>query len=289
LEHANEYLIYPENIEESLSIDEVSLSKGELYTVLTNKRTKQKNKKSLVAIINGTDSCVIQKVLNKIPQATRDKVLDISLDMARNMNLIATTCFPNAKKSIDRFHVIRLVLDAMQHVRVKTRWAVIKSENRTIDKMKKKKQKYKPKVLENGDTLKELLARSKYLLYRLEDDWTYKQRQRANILFKKFPKIKKAYYLSLEFRSIYLNKNLLDAKFQFSQWKIDIECSKIEEFNSTLHSLEYHQEEIFNYFHTKSTNGYAESFNSKIKNFRANLRGVTDIKFFLFRLEKLFA
>lgn len=289
MEHANEYLIYPENIEESLSIDEVSLSKGELYTVLTNKRTKQKNKKSLVAIINGTDSSVIQKVLNKIPQATRDKVLDISLDMARNMNLIATTCFPNAKKSIDRFHVIRLVLDAMQHVRVKTRWAVIKSENRTIEKMKKKKQKYKPKVLENGDTLKELLARSKYLLYRLEDDWTDKQRQRANILFKKFPKIKKAYYLSLEFRSIYLNKNLLDAKFQFNQWKIDIECSKIEEFNSTLHSLEYHQEEIFNYFHTKSTNGYAESFNSKIKNFRANLRGVTDIKFFLFRLEKLFA
>lgn len=289
MEHANEYLIYPENIEESLSIDEVSLSKGELYTVLTNKKTKQKNKKSLVAIINGTDSSVIQKVLNKIPQSTRDKVLNISLDMARNMNLIATTCFPNAKKSIDRFHVVRLVLDAMQHVRVKTRWAVIKSENRTIDKMKKKKQKYKPKVLENGDTLKELLARSKYLLYRLEDHWTDKQRQRANILFKKFPKIKKAYYLSLEFRSIYLNKNLIDAKYQFNKWKIDIESSKIEEFNSSLHSLEYHQEEIFNYFHTKSTNGYAESFNSKIKNFRANLRGVTDIKFFLFRLEKLFA
>ncbi|OWP82972.1 transposase, partial [Flavobacterium davisii] len=37
------------------------------------------------------------------------------------------------------------------------------------------------------------------------------------------------------------------------------------------------------------TNANAESFNSKIKLFRANLRGVTDIKFFLFRLEKLFA
>lgn len=288
MEHANEYLIYPENIEESLSIDEVSLSKGELYTVLTNKKTKQKNKKSLVAIISGTDSNVIQTVLNKIPQSTRDKVLDISLDMARNMNLIATNCFPNAKKSIDRFHVIRLVLDAMQHVRVKTRWAVIKSENRTIDKMKKKKQKYKPKVLENGDTLKELLARSKYLLYRLEDDWTDKQRQRASVLFNKFPKIKKAYYLSLEFRSIYLNSSLFEAQSQFKHWKLKVEQSNIEEFNSTLNSLEYHQEEIFNYFYTKSTNGYAESFNSKIKNFRANLRGVTDIKFFLFRLEKLF-
>ena len=39
----------------------------------------------------------------------------------------------------------------------------------------------------------------------------------------------------------------------------------------------------------RSTNAIAESFNSKIKGFRANLRGVTDVKFFLFRLEKLFA
>lgn len=242
-----------------------------------------------MAIINGTDSIVIQKVLNKIPESIRNKVQNISLDMARNMNLVATTCFSNAEKSIDRFHVVRLVLDAMQHVRVKTRWAVIKSENRTIEKMKKKKQKYKPKVLENGDTLKELLARSKYLLYRLEDDWTDKQRQRANVLFKMFPKIKKAYYLTLEFRSIYKNKNIIDAMSQFDKWKSNIESSKIEEFNSALNSLEYHQEGIFNYFKTKSTNGYAESFNSKIKNFRSNLRGVTDIKFFLFRLEKLFA
>ncbi|MEB3402408.1 DDE transposase, partial [Flavobacterium psychrophilum] len=33
----------------------------------------------------------------------------------------------------------------------------------------------------------------------------------------------------------------------------------------------------------------AESFNSKIKLFRANQRGVVDVKFFLFRMQKLFA
>ncbi|MBR5511489.1 MAG: transposase, partial [Bacteroidaceae bacterium] len=37
------------------------------------------------------------------------------------------------------------------------------------------------------------------------------------------------------------------------------------------------------------TNAFAESFNAKIKSFRAQLRGVTDIKFFFFRLAKLFA
>jgi transposase len=48
-------------------------------------------------------------------------------------------------------------------------------------------------------------------------------------------------------------------------------------------------DEILNFFDHRSTNANAESFNSKIKGFRANLRGVTDVRFFLFRLEKLFA
>ena len=39
----------------------------------------------------------------------------------------------------------------------------------------------------------------------------------------------------------------------------------------------------------RATNAFAESFNAKIKAFRAALRGVTDIKFFLFRLTKLYA
>uniref|UniRef100_UPI0021648BB8 transposase n=1 Tax=Flavobacterium davisii TaxID=2906077 RepID=UPI0021648BB8 len=54
-------------------------------------------------------------------------------------------------------------------------------------------------------------------------------------------------------------------------------------------SIKNHLETIINFFNNRSTNANAESFNSKIKLFRANLRGVTDIKFFLFRLEKLFA
>jgi transposase len=53
--------------------------------------------------------------------------------------------------------------------------------------------------------------------------------------------------------------------------------------------ITYHLENILNFFENRSTNANAESFNSKIKLFRANLRGVTDTCFFLFRLQKLFA
>ncbi|MGA5621838.1 transposase [Pedobacter suwonensis] len=46
---------------------------------------------------------------------------------------------------------------------------------------------------------------------------------------------------------------------------------------------------MLNFFINRSTNASAESFNAKIKAFRATSRGVRDIKFFLFRLSKIYA
>ena len=47
--------------------------------------------------------------------------------------------------------------------------------------------------------------------------------------------------------------------------------------------------DILNFFDNRSTNASAESFNAKIKNFRAQLGGISDIKYFLFRLQKIYA
>jgi len=118
LNHAEDYLLNPENIGAEMSIDEVSLSKGELYTFLTNKQGKGK-KKSLVAVIKGTKSQDIMNVLNKIPLGKRKGINAITLDMANNMQSASRTCFPESYLITDRFHVVKLVLEALQHLRVK--------------------------------------------------------------------------------------------------------------------------------------------------------------------------
>jgi transposase len=289
LPHAEDYLIYPGNITPYLSIDEVSLSKGELYTFVTNKNTGVKNKKNVVAIINGTEAKTIQEVLERIPLQKRKEVKEVSMDMAPSMGLAIKNSFPNCSMVIDRFHVVRLVMDAMQHIRVSLRWAAIKAENDAIKQAKTNKEKYFPEVLSNGDTLKQLLARSKYLLYKTEDQWTVNQTKRAGLLFEKYPSLNTAYKFALQFRAIYKTTVKTTALEQFQKWKDKVEKSKIEEFNTAVNSLEHHLDNILNFFDNRNTNANAESFNSKIKNFRANLRGVTDVAFFLFRLEKLFA
>jgi len=57
--------VYPENIGPYLSIDETSVSLGELYTIVTNKNKKGK-KGSIVAIIKGTSSKDIIPILLSI-------------------------------------------------------------------------------------------------------------------------------------------------------------------------------------------------------------------------------
>jgi transposase len=64
---------------------------------------------------------------------------------------------------------------------------------------------------------------------------------------------------------------------------------KNKEFNSVANTVKYNLDNILNFFFNRNTNANAESFNSQIKLFRANLRGVVDTKFFLFRIHKLFA
>lgn len=287
--HAEDWIIYPENCSEYLSLDEVALSEGELYTVLTSK-TARGRKGSLLAIVKGTKSeDVIDKIM-KISRHVRLKVKEITLDMAGSMKLIAKQCFPNAIKVIDRFHVQKLATEAVQELRIKYRWEAIDSENEILKQAKDKKTKPQIKVFENGDTRKQLLARSRYLLYKTRDKWTEDQSVRAKILFNEYPDLKKAYNLSDQLRKIY-NQNIPKsvAMLKLAHWFNDVEESGLKSFSILKNTIAHHYNDILNYFKNRSTNASAESFNAKIKNFRLQLRGVKDKSFFLFRLSKLFA
>lgn len=271
-----------------LSIDELSLSKGELYTFVTNKQGKGK-KGTLVAVINGTLSKDIVAALMKLSADKRLQVKEVTLDMAKNMESAVKGVFTNATLVTDRFHVIKLAMEALQHIRINLRWQELDKENEAIKKAKEQHIKYKPVVLENGETPKQLLARCKYILAKKPTDWTENQKQRANLLFKNFPQLKSAYYQTLDFRNIYQHQQKNEAKIAFEKWIEKVQSLALKEFYTVANTVKYNLENILNFFNNRNTNANAESFNSKIKLFRANLRGVTDTKFFLFRLHKLFA
>ncbi len=288
-DHAEEWMLFPKNMGTRLSIDEVSLSNGELYTIVTNKDAKSR-KGALIAMIKGTKASVVSAVLFKVPISERLKVTEITLDMANSINWIVTECFMNATKIIDRFHVQQLVSEAVQQIRIEKRWEAIEEENNLIKKAKKEGVKYELFKYSNSETKRQLLARSRYLLFKPRNKWNRTQIKRAKILFENYPKIEEAYNLSMMFRSFYeKSKTRIDAEKKLKEWYLKVEEKELKVFNTAKNSIQSHEGTILNYFLSRSTNAAAESFNAKLKGFRALVRGVTDIKFFLFRISKFYA
>ena len=70
-------------------------------------------------------------------------------------------------------------------------------------------------------TLKELMVRSKYLLYKFEDEWTLNQAQRAAVLFEKYPLLKQAYKFTESFRTINTLPHREGAVIKFNQSKLN--------------------------------------------------------------------
>jgi transposase len=288
-EHAESWLLFPENIGISLAIDETSLSNGELYTIVTN-RDKHGKSGCLVAVIAGTKAEDVWEVLDKIDEQERNKVEEVTLDLSDSMRKIVRHCFPKAKRVIDRFHIQKLACDAVQQMRIAYRWDAIQEANDEMEDAKLSGTKYIPNVLPNGDTKKELLARSRYLLFKSAEKWTDTQKQRAAILFEQYPNLRTAYSLSHSLRMIFSRNTIKDAaRLSMAKWYNKVEEAGFHSFNVIAATFYEHYEDILNFYNNRSSNAAAESFNAKIKLFRANLRGVADKRFFLFRISKLYA
>ncbi|MBQ5688426.1 MAG: transposase [Bacteroidales bacterium] len=289
LHHASEYVLFKENLGERLSMDETSLSQGELYTIITNK-SAHGGKGSLVAMIKGTKSEDVIYYLNHLPRTKRLKVKEITIDLSPSMRLIAKQAFPNATIVSDRFHVQKLMNEAVSDLRVDFRWQAIDQENKEIALAKELGRKFISHTFENGDTRRQLLARSRHVVMKHHSRWTDSQKRRARILFREYPAIEEAYNVSMKLTDIFNTKcNKAVALTKLARWYDEVERLNCKFFNSVIQTMQNNYATIVNYFENRSTNASAESFNAKVKAFRSQFRGISDIPFFIFRLATLFA
>ena len=176
-------------------------------------------------MVKGTQAASVIEILRKIPKRIRSKVREVTLDMAANMGMIVSRCFPKASKVIDRFHVQKLAYDAVQEVRIKYRWEALDQENQAVEAAKQAGVAYEPEILANGDTFKQLLARSRYLLFKHRDKWTASQIQRSRLLFERYPLINQAYALATGLGAIF--RTCKSKEQAFKSWRSGITLSKI--------------------------------------------------------------
>ncbi|MDR2887941.1 MAG: transposase [Bacteroidales bacterium] len=106
--------------------------------------------------------------------------------------------------------------------------------------------------MENGESLLEGLARSRYLLFKYPDDWTVSQRNRALALFNKYPEIRKAYDAACRFRNWMKKENvgrrMSLVKHELSEWIEQVEENDIDEMLNFKSLIERNMLPVLNYF-----------------------------------------
>lgn len=144
-------------------------------------------------------------------------------------------------------------------------------------------------VFPMGTRARNCLSEAVTSLFKSADKWTERQKERAKILFEEYPDIKMAYGLSHSLRMIFSKNTIKDAaRLSMARWYDKVDDSRMKQFNVIAATFYEHYDEILNFYNNRASNAAAESFNAKIKLFRANLHGVVDKKFFLFRIAKLY-
>lgn len=282
-------IVEPEHIGEEMAIDEKHID-GEFYSVLTNKKT---GKVALLAqTVRNED---IGRILRPYTEQ-RFQVKVLTRDLANQYDWVGRTCFPNAMQVADKFHIIRQALDQLQAHRISFRQQLLTQRRQAWQTHKQQKKTtpftFKEEKLDHGETHLELLARSRYLLYKFPSQWSAGQKARAAVLFTHYPSIKEAYYLIGKFRRWYRKhfvgtaKSLLNERL--NNWFTLVDQADILEINNFKSLVERHQGVILNYFVKGYTNAIAEANNKKLNTFMRNNQGLKDKDFFLFRIKNYF-
>lgn len=168
-------------------------------------------------------------VLKQQPLEVREQVKEVSVDMWGGFKRVITEAFPNAVIVIDRFHVMKLVNQSLNKIRLLLGLRGLK--NRSL-------------LLKNGKDLSQ-----------------EEQVELENLLSQSVV-LSIAYELKEEFREIYeTSTTVTQGLRKMEKW---LGYAQIL-FGETSETIRRHLKDICNYFISRTTSGVMEGINNKIK------------------------
>jgi len=225
-----------------LGIDEHSFKHHELVHTVTEIK-----KKRVLGILNDDRIATLKRFLSKIP---RDKVKEVCIDMKEALRKVAETLFPEAKVVVDHFHVIA---DSNRRM----------DEARRIEQDVHQKRKVKiPKkiFLIGGEKLGE------------------KERQRLAELLVRYPSLKAFYWAKEKLRELYWQEKRQEAANILDNIIFNLKSDDDGELIRWGNTLKHWREPILNYFDNRTTNGFTEGCNTKIKMLKRISYGLRNVE-----------
>ena len=266
------HILKPENVGPSMSIDEKMIG-GKYCTLLSNQQTGK-----IALLLESLKPDHIEQALKLIPENIRSTIESLTLDMSPMFNKICTQLFTHAQLVIDKFHVIKHLMDALNTVRLE------------LKKKLKASKTIKPDN-PNGWTDVQLVEKTKYLLYKAEHKLSEEEKIWLEKVLSLNDELKQAYQITNQLRDWYHSKNVGQKPglqlHALKEWIAG--ASKIDAFQLVVNLLEKHRDKILAYFTKGQTSARAENLNGRIQRFIIANYGTRDPNFFYYRTQIYFS
>lgn len=218
-----------EEDEVSLGIDEHSFKRQELVHMITEVK-----KRKVLGILRDDRMATLKDFLSKIPQG---KVKEVCIDMKEALRKVVELLFPKAKLVADRFHVIA-------------------DSNRRMDEARRIEQDvYRQRKVQIPKKIF-LIGRE-----RLSEETSKK----VDVLLDRYPSLKGFYWAKEKIRELYRQESQKEAAKVLDNIIFNLKSSDDGELVRWGNTLKHWREPILNYFDNRTTNGFTEGCNTKIK------------------------
>lgn len=199
----------------------------------------------VVANASGRSTRSLKSCLLQIPESIREKIKFVAVDMHDGFINAATELCPNAKITVDRFHVAEAL-------------------NRAFDELRKQEFENAKKV--NDLFQQQMLKPSKkYVLVARKKQLSRKDQTQFEQLIQVNKNISNALILIDYFHSILDKNSVKEFRDGLKLWEELVNASKINQFEKFLETVKKHQARIEAYISSKLTTAISEGLNNKIK------------------------
>lgn len=222
-----------------LGFDETSRRKGHNYiTVAVDLEHRR-----VIHVVKGKDSNTINEIKDYLIDkgAAAEQITQASIDLSPAFISGINKHFPAAEITFDRFHVVKLLNEAMDAVR--------KQERKEHDELKGHKYTF------------------------LKNNLSDKKQSELSELITLYPTLGEAYRLKVLFNDLWSMPDKMSATAFIEQWFDEVEKSKIVAFMKFAKTVKSHLSGIINFVETGITNAILESINSKIQMAKRRARG----------------
>jgi transposase len=228
-----------------LGVDETSTRKGHNYVTLAVDLDESR----VVHVTEGKGKATLQEIKQHLDKkGVPEKQVDqISMDLSPSFIAGAIDFFPTAQITFDRFHVTKLLNEAMDKVR--------KSER-----------------IEHDD-----LKGQKYTFLKNRQNLTDKQEESLVKMIELYPTLGEAYRLKVLFRDLWEMPNIPTANAFLKQWCADVESAKIPAFMAFAKTVKSHWTGIVHFVESRITNGVLEGINNKVQLAKRRARGFRNL------------